>query len=91
MAILTRKMIQFIKAGYTALRNEESDFACYRGILDETNRIEFLLVKKDFFYGNWALFYYGEFVMTISQELMEEWSPQPLQDEGPENDIISNF
>lgn len=74
MAILTKKIIDFCIDAYRCLKDETSEKASFIKYRDnEEKYIDFIMQKKSYYFGAWALFETSVYVMSIDETLLKQW------------------
>lgn len=74
MATINKHMIDFCIVAYRMLQNEESDRACYIQYRESSERyVQYIMEKKSWYFGNYALFDGGAYVASIEESLLKHW------------------
>ena len=72
MAKITSKMLEFVKTGYSILKDEEGDSLCHYDLRENDGRyMDFLLLKNDWYHSGWSLFESGVYVVSFCPKLLD--------------------
>ena len=83
---LTKEVIEFCAEAYEILKDETSERACHIKLgKDAPQYIKYMMQKKSWYYGEWALFEHNIFSCTVCEDLLIELSTKKEKERNATN------